>query len=514
MEHRATSRRAIALILIGIIVVTASTRLYGLDRQSVWYDEVYEEKVSKLLFSNDRPFDTSRLYLLHSLFIHPMTKIFPGSDFALRIPTFVFGLISVPLLFFLGRRLFNEKVGLLASFLLAISPFHIWHSQDARMYALQWMLALISMLFFLRTLEQPNRGNYIGYLISTTAGLYTHHLTVFLLLLQGLYILIFLRKYKEQFFKWVGLFITVIILYLPLIIINLTILINKSFGFPKETDLKAILYTIFTYCVGFSIGPSSRELHIDQSLAVVKPYLAEIVPIMLAYGMLFMLGLWSVRKDRSQLLFLLLLFIVPIIGIFTLSKLQPTIQYSVRHTGIAFFAFLLFIAKGVDWLTTLKSKTLGRILAVLAIVTMTGFSTYSYANYQFDKRYHKPDIRSAVAYIKDKRMADDIVLCIVNSGVFNRYSRDNDFRCWGLSSNEINDQEKIEAKMQKVVKGKGRLWLVLSREWYADKNGYANAWLDANYEEIKQLHRGVTEIANVRIYYYDLTKKKTVQNGQ
>jgi len=77
-----------------------------------------------------------------------------------------------------------------------------------------------------------------------------------------------------------------------------------------------------------------------------------------------------------------------------------------------------------------------------------------------------------------------------------------------LPSTDINNKEKIEAAVQRMVTGKKRLWLVLSREWYGDKHGYAKAWLDMNYEEIKALHKGINDFANVQIYCYDLIKTK------
>lgn len=501
--------RLTIFILIGIVIVAAGMRLYGLDKQSLWYEEVYEEKAFQRLFLGDKTIVAPDTPPLNSFFIFFITKIFPDSSFALRMIPFTFGLMSVPLLFVLGRELFNERVGLIASFLLAISPFHIWHSQDARMYALQWMFALISLIYFVRALEKPYLKNYIGYVISTVAGLYTIQLTIFLVGLQALYLLLFLRKYKDQFYKWISVFSVTVVLYLPWIIYYLKSSIDHPSGVQKKVNLIVKLsYTIFVYCTGYSIGPSVRELHIDQSMSVVRPYLAEIMSIMILYGILFILGLWSIRKDHTRLVFLFLLQTVPIIGVLTISKIMPHIAYNVRYTGIALFGFLIFISKGIERLRLLKSKTIGIILTVTALVMIAGFSVYSYTNYQFDKRYQKEDIRGAVAYIKEEKREGDTFLCIVNAGVFNRYSK-GDPQCKGFPMAAKDDKKMVDVEMRKRVEGKKRLWLVLSREWYAGKIGYyIKAWLDTNYKEIKQLHKGVTEIANVRIYCYDLTRKK------
>jgi uncharacterized membrane protein len=512
------TRRTVLLILTGIIVIAAGLRLYGLDRQSLWYDEFAEESGFQRQFSikteEVKP-DTPETEVLkpytpplNLFFIYPVTQMFPGSDFALRMVPLIFGLISVPLLFLLGKRMFNEKVGLTASFLLAISPFHIWYSQDARMYALQWMLALVSIIFFLRMLERPGRGNYIGYVISTTAGLYTHQVALFLLALQGLYVLIFHRKYKQNLFKFLGVFCVNAILYLPWIIYSLTSLSDKQAGIPKKIGLNVILYTVYSYCAGFSIGPSLKELHLIQSMAIIKPYFHVIVPLMIVYFTLFVLGLLSSRKDRSQLLLLLLIMIMPIAGLLILNTIIPNIAYNVRYTGTALFGFLLLIAKGLEYPGCLKSKISGRIFMVSALIVITVFSAYSYSNYQFDKKYHKADLRDATNYINKEVAINDSVLCLIDAGVIDRYAKGG-FRCSKFYIAKADDKESLDEMMRKVTAEKTRLWLVLSNEWYIDSIVNVKDWLDNNYKEIKYLRKELSEFTNVRVFCYDLTKKKT-----
>jgi len=503
------SKRFVLLILAGILVIAAGTRLYGLDRQSFWYDEVFEERDFYQQFLEDHPKQVTDTPPLNSFIVYLIAKVFPKNDFALRLIPFTFGLTTVLLFFLLGRLLFNENIGFISAFLLSISPFHIWFSQDIRMYSLHWMLVIISLIYFIRALKQPILQNYIGYLISTVAGLYTLQLTIFIMIVQGIYLLIFFQKHKPHLIKWVVIFIITIFLFTPYIIY--TYLIFAKYGRPTGSlhvvDPKVIPYTLYSFSVGFSIGPSLRELHLDRSYTTISPYLKEIVSISIIYGTLFILGIWSIRKDYQKLVFMLLILTVPIISVLTLNKIMHNIAYNSKYAGISSFAYLLFLANGINLLTQIKSKKLGKLLAILAIVAIIGFSTYSYANYQFDEKYHKEDIRGAVSYIKEKRLTGDIVLCISDTTVFNRYSGVY-FQCSPIFAQ--NDKVIVDAEMHKLVEGKKRLWLVLNREWVTGELwSYVKEWLDTNYEEIKQLHKGVTEIANVQIYCYDLTKKKT-----
>ncbi len=518
MEQTGISKRVVALLLIGIILIAGGMRLYGLDRQSLWYDEVVEGKdfevlLNKVLHNSEKTPDVTPP--LNPFFVYIMTKSFPGSDFALRIPALIFGLISVPLLYLLGRQLFNEKVGLIASFLLAISPFHIWYSQDARMYALQWMLSLISLIYFVRALEKPDTGNLAGYFISTEAVLYTHQFGIFLVLLQGMYIMITFRTIREHFLKWIAIFISLGLLYLPWLIYSLTSLINKAAGAsPKPLDIRILAYTVYSYCAGFSIGPSLNELHFDISWTVIKPYIMVIGTLMTVYCVPFVIGMFSIRKDFSKLLLLLLILTIPILGALGLVIAKPDIAYNVRYTATAFFAFLLLIAKGLDDMTRFNTKIIFKMTGVILILCMTGFSAYAYTNYHFDKRYHKHNVRATSAHIMDNKAPKDIVLCIGNpGGVFDRYTGNPSF-CHTFARTIINDKEMINVAMHKLAKGRKRLWLVLMSEWaphVGKSNYYAKKWLDENYEEIVHLRKGPLEIANMHVYCFDLTKAKTWQ---
>jgi hypothetical protein len=199
---------------------------------------------------------------------------------------------------------------------------------------------------------------------------------------------------------------------------------------------------------------------------------------------------------------------MPISGASVLTILTPHLTYNVRYSGAALFGSLFCVSLGIGWFSQMKSVKLSKYLPIVAIVSIIGFCSFSYATYQSDVKYSKPDIRSAVAYIKSHRSADDVLLCVVDDVTFNRYSRSEDIVCESLKSAQTDNKKDIEGVLQEMAENKKRLWLILSREWYADKNGYAKAWLDSNYDEIKSLHKDITEIANVNIYCYNIMKRK------
>jgi len=504
------SRGSKLLIFFWVIVVGVCLRFYGLDRQSLWFDEVFETTSFQRQFLHDKTMITPSTPPLNSFFVYPITRIFPDNDLALRMIPFTFGVISIPLLFLFARRLFNGRVALIASYLLAISPFHIWYSQEVRMYALQWMLALISLIFFFRALEDRGLINYIGYIISTVLGLYTLQLTIFLLIIQGVYLLIFFKHHRARVSVWIFVFAIIILFYSPWIIYQLLYLTNRGTSFPKETDpLIFIPYTFFTYFAGYSIGPSLRELHLNPSIETIKPYLPIITFLLCLYGSIFLYGISRLRKDIPKLTLILLLSCIPIVGLLILITVIPKMSYNVRYTGIALFGFILGISKGIESLMQ-GEKGYSKFLGVATICIMTTLSGYSYWNYQFNPEYHKEDVRKAASYIEENREEGDEILVITSTCAItlNRYL-DKGHPSIGYPPHNTNDREEVIKNLKEIVKGKKRLWLILCREWY-EKNltNYTRQWLGETYKEIKDLHKGVHEIANLQIFCYDLTKKK------
>lgn len=97
-----------------------------------------------------------------------------GWPFQARTLSFILGLASIPLLFLVGKELFNERVAWAAATLFTVSPLEVFLSQEARMYSLVTFLALLSTFWLAR-------GRYALYLLASSALVMTHYFAAFLL---------------------------------------------------------------------------------------------------------------------------------------------------------------------------------------------------------------------------------------------------------------------------------------------------------------------------------------------
>jgi mannosyltransferase len=103
----------------------------------------------------------------------------------LRVPSLVAGAAAVPLTYLLGARTLGRPAGLLGAALMALSPFAIFYSVEARAYALLMLLLVASSLVLMRAVSVRGGGAWATYAFLACAALYTHYTAAFVLAAQG-----------------------------------------------------------------------------------------------------------------------------------------------------------------------------------------------------------------------------------------------------------------------------------------------------------------------------------------
>jgi uncharacterized membrane protein len=152
-------------------------------------------------------------------------------------------LFALPAMYWLAWELFTSKsVALLATALIAISPFDVLFAQTARQYSLFTVLVIVSQWFLLRSLktEKPFNWNWSLYALSIVLGLYTQPLFVLTIVAQAVFLLLQTslnwQKLKHNLIAF-GLVITAaIVTYIPWIIV---LLINSKLAITTTEWVKA-----------------------------------------------------------------------------------------------------------------------------------------------------------------------------------------------------------------------------------------------------------------------------------
>lgn len=129
-----------------------------------------------------------------------------------RLPSLLLGTATIPLLFVLARRIGGNRVGLLAAGLLALSPFAIFYSTEARAYETVVFLVTLSTVALLKARDGDGRGWWVVYALSSCAAIWAHYTAAFVLIAGAVWAL------WTQPWRWRTLLIVdaaIIVGYLP-----------------------------------------------------------------------------------------------------------------------------------------------------------------------------------------------------------------------------------------------------------------------------------------------------------
>jgi mannosyltransferase len=173
---RARSLSADERVLVAIVVVAAVIRIITIDNQSFWTDEAltaYEAQLpfGAMLHTVAHVETTPPLYFV---LIWIWAKLFGTSEVALRSISTLAGIALVPIAYLSARELVSRWAGVIAAAFVAVNPFLIWFSQEARAYMLLAALTGAGFLWFARARADPSRRNLTWWAVLSALALMTH----------------------------------------------------------------------------------------------------------------------------------------------------------------------------------------------------------------------------------------------------------------------------------------------------------------------------------------------------
>jgi 4-amino-4-deoxy-L-arabinose transferase-like glycosyltransferase len=176
----------VALALGVILVVGAVLRLHDVEYRTLDHPEAYTPGIDlPWELSNPNPRFTLWQTLAGTIAgdVHPpgyyvvmlgWTKCFGSSIFSLRLPSLLFGVASILLIYFLASYTEDNLTALLAAAMLAANGLHLYWSQAARMYSMACFLGLLSTVLLVLIIKHRHWTYHLLYVVVTVAGLATH----------------------------------------------------------------------------------------------------------------------------------------------------------------------------------------------------------------------------------------------------------------------------------------------------------------------------------------------------
>lgn len=318
------------ILLLGTVL-----RIIGLN-QSFWLDEA----ISAITAQKPFPFQWSSLSgdfqpPLYYLLLHFWMQIPFSSEWFLRIPSVIFGLFTIYIVYRFIQELFNKKTAVISSLLLTLSQYHVYYSQELRMYSLLCLLATLSMWLFYKK-------KWVFLALISILGIYTSYMYIFILVPQFSWLIYRYKRKREVWIKWISVCLITLaffLLWLPVFIKQLETGRALTVAFPLWSSLSSLPFwrLVPQLFIKFTLG----RITFDNRLF----YGVLSAILLIFYGWI----LWGLRKKiDDKILFvsnwlltplaavILVSFFIPVAGVWRLLFLLPPFLILVSSAISAF----------------------------------------------------------------------------------------------------------------------------------------------------------------------------------
>jgi mannosyltransferase len=427
------------VLLAVITLVGALLRFHAIGQKNIWIDEGVSIALARLDWYNFLRilWRHEANMTLYYLFLRAWLP-FGSSEAYIRTLSALFGLATIPAVFVLGRRMFDARVGFIASFLLAVNAYAVRYSQEARSYSLYPLLCVLSAIYFLKLLEEPTRLNRIAYVLTCVLAVYAHFFAGLLVVAQWLSFRL-LKLEEEQVSRDLklsrndnekkrGIIGTTTIMPSQSLKNE-----NSDSSTPEHADQATIseipiqtetkkawrqfaiaVAPLAVFIVSTGVGvlrwvprPSFSDLRTcimfltgNGGTILLLLYLAAIC----SGTVLALKAGWHrpFPRETWRYIFLLLWFIFPIFFVFLLSQLKPL--FVIRYFVFTIPAIVLLAAAG---LAQIRPRVLpAATLAMFGLLSLNGVASF----YQKDFDIFREDWRSASRYILANAQPGDVIL--------------------------------------------------------------------------------------------------------
>jgi hypothetical protein len=505
--------RSSTAVLAALTLVGAILRFFRISGQSFWIDEMLTLRAANVGGSLGLREALSNIQgPLHTSLIHWLSGV-STEEWVLRLPSAMAGIALIPVVYLLGRELAGRRAGIVAASIVAVSPFSIWYSQEVRNYAFLMFFSGLSTLLAWRALSDRT-GRWVVYVLSSAAAIYSNLSGVFLVIGQNIFAFGSHLARRRMPVRWILSTAVVVLLFLPLGLvgvvgwvtvddvaerITLTPLAEQDDLLRGSTTFTpmAIPYSVFSMIYGYSLGPSTRELHLNEPLEAYLKHIWIVLPAGAAALVGLVAGIVELQRRRPALAYVASVALAAVGGTAALALLNIK-PYNVRYVSVVFPVLAVTLGAGV-----VRLGRRGILLWGLVLL----FCLVSARAYYFDPRYAREDVRGAARHVELHEKPGDVVLVPIVPHVFSFYFKGEADR-FVLYRGQAKSAEGIEATVEAATEGRGRLWFVESRLWFIDPDRRLPAYLESRYALLDR-----REFAGVELSLFDLNERGSGSSG-
>ncbi|MDD1715579.1 MAG: glycosyltransferase family 39 protein [Methanolinea sp.] len=438
-------------ILLLLTVIGAALRFYSLGESSLWLDEALTYRFSL------HPFGEYWGLISSGGEVHPplfywfthFTLGFGHNEAVLRFLPALFGVLAIPAVYLLGSVAVDRNAGILGAALITFSPFHLFYSQEARMYTMLMLFLILALFFFLRARGEGRTTDWILFGVFSALAFWTHFFSAVLIAAaffwQGVKIIRSGQGRISGARNFILAFFCFIVLALPVILVSWPILLSRTADRPTWGDR------------GFEV--------LSSTLYQFGGY-SEIVAAILCG--LFLLGMYMLWRARKENFFLIAWIFCAVLGAgIILSFLMPMAP---RYFAGILPLFFVGIASSYLLLTRVKPgpRIVYLFLLALVLISLPGVI----GHYTEEK---KENWRDFSTLIEQSTAPGDTVVIMPSyiSEPFDFYYRN---ATDGTRELALSSEESLKDIF--AEKGTGRIFIAFTDDLNAaDPSGRAIEWI-------------------------------------
>ena len=368
-------------IVAGLTALGALLRFLTLGDQAYHHDEIVTaSRVLRVGFGHAMDavgFSESAPPLYYAL-AWLWTQVTGNGEWGLRFLSALAGVATIPVAYFVGRELRDERAGVIAAALVAVNPMLLWYSQEARAYALLGFFCALSLLYCVRALRTGGKRDFVWWGVFSALALATHYFAVFPLVAE---VVLLARRRGRAILSGLWIVALAVVLLAPLAIHQM------SLGHAEWIGKFSLGHRVAEAGITFMVGETG------DIIGRAEQWAPAIVPLALVAAAFALLLARGSRPERRAA-FVPFAVAAVTLGIpLALAILSAGKDFVLaRNLLPALFPLLVAVAVA---LSTERARRLGTAVAVVLVAYSFGFSVYASTS----EELQRPDWRAVAEHL-------------------------------------------------------------------------------------------------------------------
>lgn len=364
------------VVHVAILLLAFGLRMIALDARPVWYDESFAILYASRSFVEMIAGTVTQVAgaaadvhpLLYYFSLHVWMQIVGDSALTARFWSILFGMATIPLVYQIARAWFGARVGWLAMLIVAVAPFHIAYSQEARMYAPLAFWSALALYAFTRFRQSTHKWWWSVFVLAGALALYSHNLAFLNFAALGFWVILDAIRRRSAHLLRATVFagIAMFVLWLPWLIF-----VPGQFGkiaqayWVPPPSLLTLVQTAMVFAFDFDNAAMP---------AILAPFIlfgAILAPLLIAFELM------RARRSaqRVELSFALGMAILPIGMLLLVSQWRPV--YITRALLPAFLWYAILFAWALTRMPQWIRVAVVVGMSLIVIVVLPAYYTYT-----------------------------------------------------------------------------------------------------------------------------------------